>query len=71
MINVTSYRSIKRDNYIKTERQQTSMLDHYDVSPRSSLPGEASDYSQFLQYDKQMHPQVIQTLARKNTFGEP
>lgn len=47
------------------------MLDHYDVSPRSSLLGEASDYSQFLQYDKQMHPQVIQTLARKNTFGEP
>ena len=47
------------------------MLDHYDVSSRSSLPGEASNYSQFLQYDKQMHPQVIQTLARKNTFGEP
>ena len=71
MINVTSHRSIKRDNYIKTERQQTSMLDHYDVSSRSSLPGGASNYSQFLQYDKQMHPQVIQTLARKNTFGEP
>ena len=71
MINMTSCRSIKRDNYIKTGRQQTSMLDHYDVSSRSSLPGEASNYSQFLQYDEQMHPKVIQTLARKNTFGEP